>query len=199
MTTFARALLVGAIALAACKGGDKAGEMTPATAGDKAPVAASPKAGADLTGGAKAPAGITLTPTPVPFGTASIPTGDGWGVPKDAQPMQVEGKDGTVVMFQSQDGIQPEQLDEYLTEYDKVQKRDAPKYAETARVKGTVGGEAAARVEGTFDNGTKFKTRDYVIITKGGKVVNLSGRAPVGPAADQLPALVDAIAASVKL
>ena len=196
MTTILRSLLVGSLLLTACKGGDKAGDKSAPAA---TPASSSEKSGADLTGGAKAPAGITLTPTPVPFGTASLPTSDGWAVPKDAQPMQVEGKDGTVIMFQSQDGIQPDQLDDYLHDYNDVQKRDAPKYAETGHTKGTVAGATAARVEGTFDNGTKFKTRDYIVITKSGKLAAISGRAPVGPAADQLPALVDAIAASIKL
>ena len=196
MNPILRSALVACLALAACKGGDK---PAPASSSENpaSPGAKAAPAGVDLLAGAKVPDGTTLTARPVPFGTLSLPTGKGWET-SDGTPLQVESEDGTVLMLQGQDGIEPSQLDEYLASYDEVQKRDAPKYAEVARTKGTVAGEAAARVEGTFDNGTKFKTRDYVVITRKGKVAMIMGRAPVGAAADRLPGLVDAIAASVK-
>lgn len=138
-------------------------------------------------------AGMTWKRIDQPFGTFEIPSQEGWTVEDN----QVEGPDGTVIMAQSQDGITPDLMDEYLTSYDEVQKRDAPKYAERARAKGTVAGAVAARVEGTFDNGTKFVTRDFLVFTKG-KVVLLGARTPETNAA-ALAGVIDHAARSLEM
>ena len=54
----------------------------------------------------------------------------------------------------------------------------------------------AVRVEGTFDNGTRFVTRDYLLFTKG-QVVLLSARSPEPGAA--LAGVIDHMARSAKV
>lgn len=179
-----RIALALCIALVACSG--KAAKDPPAKDEPGKPasseLASSPE-----------PAALTWKRVERPFGTLEIPTGAGWEVVDN----QVEGKDGTVIMLQAQDGISPEQIDDYLTSYDEVQKRDAPKYAGTAPTKGTVAGAVAARVEGSFDNGTKFVTRDFLVFAKG-KVVTVSARTPATNAA-ALAGIVDHAARSLQI
>jgi hypothetical protein len=130
----------------------------------------------------------------VPFGSVELPTGEGWSLP-DAT--QAEGPDGLVIMMQAQDGITPDQVDDYLASYNDVQKRDAPKYAGKTERKGTVAGQPSARVEGTFDNGTKFITRDFLVFTKG-KVVMLGARIPEEHAAKLAP-VIDHVTRSLQV
>lgn len=178
---------------AACKkkegeGGDKGGSAAAGESdkgGDKA-------AGKELADAAE-PAGLTWKRSDVPFGSIEVPSGDGWSMPDVTQ---VEGPDGLVIMIQSQDGISPDQTDDYLASYNDVQKRDAPKYAGKGETKGSVAGQPAVRVEGSFDNGTKFVTRDFLIFTKG-KVVLLGSRIPEEHAA-KLPGVIDHVARSLQ-
>jgi hypothetical protein len=144
-------------------------------------------AGQELADAAE-PAAVTWKRIAFPFGTVELPIDPGWNLVGT----QVQGPAGEVIMLQSQDGIEPSQLDEYLTSYGEVQRRDAPKYEGPATAKGAVGGKVAARVEGTFDNGTKFTTRDFLIF-HGGKVVALSARAPSEHAA-KLAGIIDHVA-----
>lgn len=135
------------------------------------------------------PTGVTWKKVEQPFGTIEAP--DSYKL----EDGQLEGSDGTVIMLQAQDGVPPSLLDQYVSSYDEVQKRDAPKYAGTATTKGQVGGNPAVRVEGTFDNGTAFVTRDYLVFVKN-KVVALSARTPK-PNAPALPGIVDHVARSL--
>lgn len=184
-------LLAGA---AACK--KKEGE--PAAGGSGAVAAKEGEGAAPVKGGkeladAAEPAGLTWKRSDVPFGSIEVPQGEGWSMPDVTQ---VEGPDGLVIMLQAQDGISPDQTDEYLASYNDVQKRDAPKYAGKGEAKGTVVSQPAVRVEGSFDNGTKFVTRDYLIFTKG-KVVLLGSRIPEEHAA-KLPGVIDHLARSLQ-
>jgi len=128
-----------------------------------------------------------------PFGTIEIPDGMGWQESGD----QVRHPDGTVITVQTRPGVKPARLDEYLASYDEVQRHDAPKYTARRTTKGQLAGNVAARVEGTFDNGTRLITRDYVIITNRNVVVAVSGRAPSTNGAP-LVLLVDYVARSVR-
>ena len=185
-------LIAGGAAGCGKKDGDKtaAGGGAEAKGDDKAPSAADP-AGKDLAASAD-PAGVTWKRSDMPFGSVELPGDAGWNVVDN----QAEGPDGVVIMMQSHDGITPDDVDMYLNSYDEVQKRDAPKYARQSQVKGKVAGQAAALVEGSFDNGTKFVTRDFLIFTKG-KVVLLGSRIPEEHAAKLAP-LVDHIARSLQ-
>lgn len=198
-------LLLGGLLLggaAACKkkegepasGGSAAGEKVEDKGdkgGDKPAGGDSGKAGKELADAAE-PTGVTWKRTDVPFGSVELPSDEGWKVVDG----QAEGPSGEVIMMQSQDGITPDQVDDYLASYNEVQERDAPKYARKAETKGTIGGQPGARVEGAFDNGTKFATRDFLIFTKG-KVVLLSARIPEEHAA-KLPPVIDHVARSLQ-
>jgi hypothetical protein len=188
---FSAAISLGA---SACK--KKEGEPAAGGSGSAAPATApagEPAAGKELADAAE-PAGLTWKRTDVPFGSLELPSGEGWSLP-DAT--QAEGPDGVVIMLQAQDGIEPDQVDDYLSSYDDVQKRDAPKYARKDQSKGSVAGKPAARVEGTFNNGTAFVTRDFLIFSKG-KVVMLGSRIPAEHAA-KLPGLIDHVARSLQV
>ena len=141
----------------------------------------------------KAPEGITFKKSDQAWGTLELPDGADWTATENG----VEGKDGTVIMIQRQDDIGPDLMDEYLQSYNDVQTRDAPKYEKKAEVKGTVAGQPAARVEGAFDNGTRFVTRDYLLFAKG-KVVLIGARTPDKNAAN-LSALVDYVVSTVQV
>lgn len=189
-----RIVAVSLLAGAACDKSEN--KDTKAEAGDAAPAGDAPpteSAQPNELAEATDPAGATWKRIEQPFGSFEIPAQEGWTVTDN----QVEGPDGTVIMSQSQDGITPDLIDDYLTSYDEVQKRDAPNYAEKNRAKGTVGGAVAARVEGTFDNGTKFVTRDFLVFTQG-KVVLLSARTPETHAA-ALPAVIDHAARTLEV
>ena len=121
---------------------------------------------------AKGPDGVTFKKLDLAFASLQIPDGEGWTLLQQGSASQIEGADGTVIMLQAQDGISPEQRDEYLASYHDVQLRDAPKYERVKQDSGEILGAPAARVEGKFDNGTAFVTRDYLIFSKG-KVVLL--------------------------
>lgn len=168
----------------------EAGDATPAP---EAPAAEAPKPAENELAETADPPGATWKRIDQPFGSFEIPAEEGWTVVEN----RIEGPDGTVIMPQSQDGITPDLIDDYLTSFDEVQKRDAPNYAEKVRSKGTVGGAIAARVEGTFDNGTKFVTRDFLVFTKG-KVVLIGARTPESNAA-ALPAVIDHAARTLQV
>lgn len=138
------------------------------------------------------PPGVTFARVERPFGSLELPGGADWQMVEN----QYEGKDGTVVMLQAQDGIAPDQIDDYLASYNDVQKRDAPKWAAGPVTKGAVNGQPAARVEGAFDNGTKFVTRDYLVFTKG-KVVMIGARTPAANPG-KLAGIVDHAARSLQ-
>jgi flagellar basal body L-ring protein FlgH len=144
------------------------------------------KTGSGATSAAKAeladaaePAGVTWKRIEMPFGSLELPVDPGWNLVGT----EVQGQNGIVITMQSQDGITPEQLDDYLASYDEVQKRDAPKYVGTSTTKGTVSGAVAARVEGTFDNGTAFVTRDFLVAAIGARIPKANAAA--------LPGIID--------
>ncbi len=182
------------LTVAACGGEKKDAPAGGATAGAPAGKPGQPaKPAAKELADAAEPTGVTWKRIEQPFGSVEVPDGAGWEVVDN----QVQGADGTVLMLQAQDGIGPDLLDDYLASYDDVQQRDAPKYAAKGSTKGAVGGAVAARVEGSFDNGTRFVTRDYLVFTKG-KVVVLGARTPE-PNAAALPGLIDHVARSLQV
>lgn len=146
-----------------------------------------PLVAADL----KPPAGVTFQRIERPFGSLEVPAGAGWKLAAD----QVTAPDQTSITIYTAN-ITPERLDELLDSYIEQQRHELPKYARTGHRKGTIGGDIAVRIEGSFDGGTKFITRDYLRF-KFGKVVSISSRTPATNAA-ALPAIVDYVVASVQ-
>lgn len=131
------------------------------------------------------PQGVTWKRIEVPFGSLELPVDPGWNLVNGGE---VQGPDGIVVVMQSQDWA-ADKMDKFLTGFTKMQAEQSPKYEGKATERGQVSGQPAARIEGAFDNGAKFVTRDYLVFTKG-KVVVIGARAPEAAAA-RLPGLVD--------
>ncbi len=198
-SSIALGLTLTLVAASGCKGGSgsKSGAGG-AHAGSATTEGGTTKRADELIGDVPRTDGISWKRVDLPFGTAEIPDGSGWSLESGAT-MQVVHADGTVIMFQAQPGVKPSQLAEYLQAYDATQKQDAPKYAEVARTLGTVKGTTAARVDGTYEHERKFLTHDYILITQTGDVAAVSGRAPAGPAAAKLAAVVDHIVATAQL
>lgn len=155
--------------------------------------AASSKADAPLIAAdIKPPAGVSFARVDVSSGSIEFPTGAGWRVAGD----QAEHSDRTTILIQIMYNTEPTRLDELLESYDEGQRHDVPKYKRTAHRKGTIGGEIAARIEATYDGGTKFVIRDYLRF-KNGKGISISGRTPATNAAALAP-LVDYVVASMQ-
>jgi hypothetical protein len=158
------------------------------------PEVAAPAAPA-LVKSAPGPAGTAWkrAPTAPGIGTVELPDGGGWV--SSGSEARHEEKDITV-MIQGQTGIDPEQRDEAVEMITAANTKDAPKYAVAATEKGEVMGNPGARIDGSFDNGTAYVTRDYVFISKGGMVA-LMARAPTA-AKDEMHQIVDRMAASYR-
>lgn len=154
--------------------------------------AGSPAADGELAVTAE-PTGVTWKRISMPFGSLELPIDPGWNLVGT----DVQGPGDIVIMLQSQDGITVAQLDEYLAQYGEFRQRESPKYAASATVKGKVSGAAAVRVEGAFDDGTKFVTRDYLVFGDR-EVVVLSAHAPEAEAA-RLTGVVDHAARTLQL
>lgn len=180
------------LAVAGCSKKKEGAEGDGSAAGSAAPVAPG-ASGAAVDPSAKelafepATAGLTWKRVEMPFGSLELPTNPGWVL----LGTDVHGEDDLVIMLQSQDGISPDQQGSYLKQYGKLQARDAHGYRAKAHA-GTLRGDPAIRIEGTFDNGTKYVTREYLVFANG-KVVALSAHIPAINAA-KLPGVIDHLA-----
>ena len=145
-----------------------------------------------------APAGMTLTKSTLAGGgTADLPGGTGWER-SDGPPLEVSNEaEKITVMVQYQAEVPAEARDEYVTAFIGVNTKDAPKYQVTGKTNGALPGGQAARVDGTFDNGTAFATRDYLVFAKGG-VGSVMVRGP-SASTDKVHALADAVASSYRV
>jgi hypothetical protein len=103
---------------------------------------------------------------------------------------------GVTVMVQTQPGVDPDARDENVQSFIGVNERDASNYHARPRVTGSVAGRPAARVDGEFNNGTAYVTRDYVVFARG-QAIALMARAPA-PNAAFVRVLIDRIAATLR-
>jgi hypothetical protein len=194
----ALSLALLAVASASCGKTEKGAQADKAEsggAGGAGGAAGSGGAGPALVAAdAKGPDGVTFKRVDLAFGSLELPDGKDWKL-QQGSPSQMEGADGTVIMLQSQDGIAADQRDDYAASYHDVQMQAAPRYERVKQDNGEILGVPATRVEGKFDNGTPFVTRDYLVFSKG-KVVALGGRTPATNAARLAP-LMDHIAATL--
>jgi hypothetical protein len=126
-------------------------------------------------------------------GSVELPTGEGWT--KEGAEAHNEKLDITT-MVQVQPAVPPEARSEYLSSLIDVNKRDAPKYEVVGKSEGAVAQNVAGRVDGKFDNGTAYATRDYVLFVKGSAVAVMV-RGPIAKAAD-VQAVADHMAASFR-
>ncbi|MGE0788056.1 MAG: hypothetical protein AB7S26_20460 [Sandaracinaceae bacterium] len=142
------------------------------------------------------PAGLTLAPVTLSGVTLRAPSGEGWtSEPNPMGSSYYEEASDTTVMIQIQSGVPALARGPYVEGMVGANERDAPGYAVTGRADGSIAGVPAARIDGTFDNGTAYATRDYVVFT-GGNAVAIMARAPTA-GADTMHAVVDAVAATV--
>lgn len=127
-------------------------------------------------------------------GSVEVPSGEGWKK-EDGSGLEISNEQlGVTVMVQTQSGIPGEARDEYLKSFVDVNKRDAPKYAVVAQKVGQVQAQPAGLVDGKFDNGTAFATRDYVLFAKN-NAFSVMVRGPVTREAD-VYAISDHVAGS---
>jgi hypothetical protein len=192
--------IVVAVALLGCKKvkqltGRAAAGTTQASGEKKS--AASPAQPALIAGAAPGPAGVQWQRTNHGgVGSVEMPTGAGWT--KESGPafeMHHEKLDITA-MIQVQPAVPADARGEYLSSLIDVNKRDAPKYAVVAKVEGGVGPNVAGRVDGKFDNGTAYATRDYVLFVKGAALA-LMVRGPVARTAE-VQSIADHMATSYR-
>jgi hypothetical protein len=101
---------------------------------------------------------------------------------------------GVVVMLQHQIGVSAARRMQYSESFIANNLRDAPRYRVVAKALGSIGGLPAARVDGEFDNGTHFATRDYLVFPPN-MVVLLMARGPVG-LGGAVHSIADRVAAS---
>jgi hypothetical protein len=147
-----------------------------------------------IAGAAPGPAGFQWQRTDVSgAGSVEVPTGEGWT--KEGTEVHSE-KLGITAMVQVQPAVPPEARGQYLSSLVDVNKRDAPKYEVTAQAEGAVAQIVAGRVDGKFDNGTAYATRDYVLFAKGSAVAVMV-RGPVAKVAD-VQAVADHMAVSFR-
>ena len=174
----------------------------PAEAESSRPAAAAPRPSAAaepglISAAPVVPAGIVLSKSTLAgIGTMALPGGAGWER-TDGPPFELSNDATmTTVMAQFQGQVSPDTRDEYVAAFIEANTRDAPKYKVTGKANGELPGGPGARVDGTFDNGDAFATRDYLVFAKGG-VAALMVRGPVADAA-KVRALADAIASSYR-
>lgn len=146
---------------------------------------------------------VTGTPNPAGYqwesapqaglGALELPKGEDWK--KDGNEVSNEKLDITI-MVQSQSDVEPASRAEYLSSLIDVNKRDAPKYEMVSRKEGQINQNPAGLIDGKFDNGTAYATRDVVIFAKHAALAVMV-RGPVARQAE-VQAVADHVALSYK-
>ncbi len=140
------------------------------------------------------PAGYSWQAASVPnVGAYELPSGGKWekvglGASNDELDMTIS--------VQIQGGVEPSDRAAMMKGLIDANKRDAPKYELIQQIDGQVNGTTAGRVDGKFDNGTPYATRDYVLF-KNHMALAMMVRGPVGKQAE-VQALADRVAGSLK-
>ncbi len=184
------------LAASACSGPADAPATTIPIPADKNTAAPAPAtAGPALVAAPVAVDGVTTWTASTDAGfTISVPTGDDWTSERTDITKLHSEKLGVTIMLQHQSGIEADQLDDFVTMVRDSNKRDAPKYSDRPAEKGTLAGQPAARLDGEFDNGKAYATRDYLVIgPKGASAVMVRG--PKTDAA-RVQAIADHLAAT---
>jgi hypothetical protein len=149
---------------------------------------------AALVTAAPGPAGYTWDRTDIAsVGSYEVPTGGKWQ--KEGMGAANEELDVTL-MVQVQGGIEPEDRAAYIKSLVDVNKRDAPKFEVVSEQNGQVNQVVAGRVDGKFDNGTAYATRDYVLF-RNHMALAIMVRGPITKQAD-VQSISDHVVASLK-
>ena len=150
--------------------------------------------GPSLVTNAAGPAGYTWQDASIPnVGKYELPSGGKWQ--KDGLGASNEELDMTI-MVQVQGGIEPSDRSAFLKSVIDANKRDAPKYELLGQQEGQVNKIAAGRIDGKFDNGTAYATRDYILI-RNHMAVAVMVRGPVAKQVE-VQGVAEHVAASLK-
>lgn len=140
------------------------------------------------------PAGYAWQPASIPqVGAYELPSGGKWE--KSGLGASNDELDITI-MVQVQGGIEAGDRSEFVKAVVDANKRDAPKYELLSQQEGQVNKIAAARIDGQFNNGTAYATRDYILI-RNHMALAFMVRGPLGKQTE-VQAVADHIAASLK-
>jgi hypothetical protein len=146
---------------------------------------------------APGPQGLAWARLEQAFGGVDVPVGGDFQVIQvrdDFTQVQSE-RTGIVLMLRHQLGVSATGRESYTDSLISVNQRDAPRFRLVAKSYGKVGILLAARVDGEFDNGTHFVTRDYVLFPPQMAIL-LMARGPV-QVAGAVHAIADRVAASI--
>jgi len=146
---------------------------------------------------APGPSGMTWERADQPgVGSLEVPSGSDWHKEGGASSEFSNEKLGLTVMVQRQAGVPAEARKQFISSLIDVNKRDAPKYEVTGQGEGSVSSQIAGRVDGKFDNGKAYATRDYVLFVKDSALAVMVR----GPLADatSVQAVADHMALSFK-
>jgi hypothetical protein len=128
------------------------------------------------------------------FGSVELPEGEGWVRGPDDGLELINQKLDITVMITTQPDVGADSRGEYMDTFMLTNKRDVPKYEVVGRHDGLVKRLPAGRLDGRFDNGTAYVTRDYVLFARQGAFVVMV-RGPLALIA-QVRQLADRIAHS---
>jgi hypothetical protein len=143
---------------------------------------------------ATGPAGYTWQSTTLAsVGAYDSPGGSKWH--KDGLGAENEDADITISV-QMQGGVEATDRTDFTKLLIDANKRDAPKYEVVNQQEGQVNKIAAARVDGKFDNGKAYATRDYVLF-QNHVALAMMVRGPIAMQAE-VQAIADHVAASLK-
>lgn len=150
--------------------------------------------GPELVVNAANPAGYAWQPASIPsVGAYELPSGGKWekrGLGASNEELDI------TIMVQVQGGIEAADRSEFVKAVVDANKRDAPKYELLSQQEGQINKIAAARIDGKFDNGTAYATRDYILI-RNHMALAFMVRGPLAKQTE-VQAIADHIAASLK-
>jgi hypothetical protein len=105
------------------------------------------------------------------IGSVEVPHGHGWVNATSEGLEVVNDKLDITIMINTQTDVGVDSRGEYMQSLTFNNKRDAPKYDVVARKDGLINRIAAGLLDGRFDNGIAYATRDYVLFAKGSAFV----------------------------
>lgn len=179
-------LAVGLLCLGgAASGCNKIAEAVGGSVGASGPVLVANTAG---------PAGYAWQPASIPnVGSYELPSGGKWE--KSGLGASNDELDFTI-MVQVQGGIEAGDRSDFVKAVVDANKRDAPKYELLSQQEGQVNKIVAARIDGKFDNGTAYATRDFILI-RNHMALAFMVRGPLAKQTE-VQAVADHMAASLK-
>jgi len=129
-------------------------------------------------------------------GSVEVPSGEDW-VKSTSEGLELtDDKLDITIIVGAQPDVGVDSRTEYMQSLARNNQRDAPKYQVLGRAEGQIDLHPAAVLDGTFDNGTVYVTRDYALFMKDHAVVAMV-RGPVARTSE-VRALADHVAQSFR-